>query len=140
MMLRAVLFSVTVSLVAALPQNIDFAAVNAVPTPSVQGPPATLASQVPTFNPSVAASSAAAAATTDPVATDSSKKRSLAARNACSPQPAGAGPSTSPDQASAFLQNPTYNATADGAAVPQGYRKMFSDLMGSTSQNGYLGL
>ena len=140
-MFRTILLSATVGLAAALPQNIDFAAVNAAPTPSVQGAPlaATAASQVPTFNPTSAALSAAEAVSTNPVATVNAK-RALGARSACSPQPTGYGPATtSPDTAAAFLANPVYNSTADAAAVPQGYELAFSDLEGSTSQNGYLG-
>ena len=61
----------------------------------------------------------------------------LAARDACSPQPAGAGPVTSPDTADAFSANPVY--TGNGAPVPQGYSLAFANLTGSTSQDGYMG-
>jgi len=65
--------------------------------------------------------------------------RLIVARDACSPQPTGSGPATTPDTADAFLQNPVYNNTASNAQVPQGYQLVFSDLMGSTSQDGYAG-
>ncbi|KAK4992724.1 hypothetical protein LTR50_000847 [Elasticomyces elasticus] len=136
-MRTALLLSAAVGLVAAAPQKIDFAAVNAAPTPSVQGPAITAKVQRPTYNPTVAASEAVASASADPVAS----KRKLRARNACSVQPAGSGPLTSsPDTADAFLANPVYNQGAGNAPTPQGYSLAFGSLTGSTSQNGYMGL
>ena len=63
----------------------------------------------------------------------------LAIRDACSPQPAGAGPVTSPDTAAAFSANSIYDDTAASAPVPQGYSLAFANLTGSTSQDGYMG-
>ncbi len=63
----------------------------------------------------------------------------LAVRDACSPQPAGAGPVTSPDTAAAFSANSIYVDTAVSAPVPQGYSLAFDGLTGSTQQNGYMG-
>lgn len=131
-------------LVAALPQNIDFAAANAAPTPSVQGPAITALSQAPTYNPSVAASSAAAAAATSPVATTPSKRspveeRRLAARQqSCAAEPDGYGPVPSPDTADAFETDQDLANIAANAPVPQGYQLVFQGLSGSTSQNGYM--
>lgn len=136
-MLQALLLAAAVGqLAAALPQGIDFAAVNAMPTPAVQGPPATGIEQVPTYKTEAAAASAAAAASSEPIV---DAKRSVVARDACSPQPAGAGPTTSPDTADAFLANSAYDQIAQNAAVPQGYSQAFSDLHGSVEGNGYMG-
>ncbi|KAK5174952.1 uncharacterized protein LTR77_000088 [Saxophila tyrrhenica] len=63
----------------------------------------------------------------------------LAVRDACSPQPAGAGPITSPDTAEAFSNNSIYVNTAVSAPTPQGYSLAFARLSGSTSQDGYMG-
>ena len=63
----------------------------------------------------------------------------LAVRDACSPQPTGAGPATSPDTAAAFSANAIYSDTAASAPTPQGYSLAFSGLTGSTSQDGYMG-
>lgn len=46
---------------------------------------------------------------------------------------------TSPDTADAFLANPQYAQIANNAPVPQGYSLAFSNLQGSTQQNGYMG-
>ena len=63
----------------------------------------------------------------------------LAAREACSPQSAGAGPATTPDTADAFLANSIYTDTAASAPIPQGYARAFTNLTGSTSHDGYMG-
>ncbi|KAF2163947.1 hypothetical protein M409DRAFT_57053 [Zasmidium cellare ATCC 36951] len=146
MLSRSLLLGATAALVAALPQGIDFDAVDSVPTPSVLGAPlaATIQSQVPSYSPSAAAQSAAAAVPTDPISSStdddsSDSKRSLTARKACDPQKAGAAPVTSPDTASAFLANANYTTIQANAPVPQGYQIVFQNLQGATQQNGYLG-
>lgn len=141
---KALLLAVSVNLVAALPQSIDFDAVNALPPVAVQGPPVTGTKQAPTYKITAAAASAASDATASPVASTPPDRRRaevnvFEVRSACDPQPSGSGPQTSPDDASDFLANPVYNQTADAAVVPQGYSLAFSNLEGSTSQNGYLG-
>lgn len=141
--MRTFFLTVGAAVSLALAQNINFAAVKDVPTPSIQGPPVTGVSQAPTYNPSVAAASAAKAAATDPVAIDDptpGTKRSVEARSPCQPQPPGSGPVSSPDTDEAFLADSTYPNFANSAPVPQGYALSFSAYQGSTSQNGYMGL
>ncbi|GAB7348327.1 hypothetical protein MBLNU459_g6303t1 [Dothideomycetes sp. NU459] len=133
-MRSATLICAVAGLVAAAPQGIDFPAVRALPTP-VQGPAVTAISQAPTYNPSAAASSAAAA-----ILDGSVIKRGLDSRNACAAETNGYAPTTSPDTDSAFLANPVYTNISNNAATPQGYYLVFSNLQGSTSQNGYMGL
>ncbi|KAJ9630673.1 hypothetical protein H2203_001196 [Taxawa tesnikishii (nom. ined.)] len=141
--MRSVLFlSAAAGLVAAAPQNvIDFAALNALPSVA-QGPAVTAVSQAPSYNPTAAASSAAAAATSDPVA--SLRRRRVSRRDngfdCHTIQAAGYAPVSSPDTVDAFLANQDYQTTASKAAVPQGYDQVFSNLQGSTSQGGYMGL
>lgn len=72
-----------VGLVAAAPQAINFSAVKTLPTP-VQGPAVTAVGQLPTYNPSAAASSAAAA-----IRDGSVTKRGHSRRGDCTAQPSG---------------------------------------------------
>ena len=98
----------------------------------------TAVSETPSYVPSAAASSAAAAVSTDPVTAN--EKRDLHVRTACAPQPSGAGPQVTPDTPDAFVQSSEIYDIAESAVVPQGYTLAFSNLDGSISQNGYLGL
>lgn len=142
-MLRTLLVAGTVGLAAALPapQDIDFAALNALPTPTQLGAPvaAAVASEVPTYVPSVAAAEAAAAATESPISS-SSNKRDVEARAACDARPLGQGaPNTSPDTPEAFVSNVQYRNLAVDSFAPQGYVRNFVNLNAATQQDGYLG-
>lgn len=142
-MLRTLLVAGTVGLAAALPapQDIEFAALNALPSPSQLGAPvaASVASEVPTYAPSVAAAEAAAAVSASPIAS-SSNKRAVEARNACDPRPSGQGvPQTSPDTPDAFVNNVQYRNLAVDSFAPQGYVRNFTNLSAATQQDGYLG-
>ena len=75
----------------------------------VQGPPAFTTSDPIDYSPSKAFASAAKSAATDPPSLD--KRSVLMKRNddACSSQPTGAGPATTPDTDQAFLGNSAYD-------------------------------
>lgn len=133
-MLRTLLVAGIVGLTAALPapQNIEFAAVDALPPPTQLGAPnaASVAFEIPTNTPSTVAVDASAA----------SKKRTLAARDACDARPLGQGiPNTSPDDPEDFVNNIQYSTLAVSAYVPQGYELVFQNLQAATQQSGYLG-
>ncbi|KAH6872850.1 hypothetical protein BKA58DRAFT_401036 [Alternaria rosae] len=121
-------------LVAALPQMINIEAALAVPTPSVLGPAATETAELPvSYNQAAATESAAAAVATGGV--------NLKKRDACQPQPAGAGAEYVPGQGSVREYLDTENTlrkAAQTAGTPTGYTKAFTDLTGSTEQIGYL--
>ncbi|USW54700.1 hypothetical protein Slin15195_G080190 [Septoria linicola] len=138
-MLRTLLVAGTIGLAAALPrpQNIDFAAVDAIPTPAELGAPlAAAASAVPTYVPEQAAAKAASEAASNPI----TKRRSLVARAACDPRPLGQGaPDTSPDTPEAFQTNFQYRNLAVDSHIPQGYDRVFNNLKAANKQDGYLG-
>lgn len=123
------------------PQNINFDAVKELPTVA-QGPAVTATKQLPTYDPSAAASSAAAVVASSGVDGQiiDMSRRKVVKRAECARQSWGSAPSTNPDTDVAFLSNPNYTAIASGAATPQGYQNVFTNLQGSTSQNGYMGI
>lgn len=133
-MLQTLLVAGIVGLTAALPapQNIEFAAVDALPPPTRLGAPnaASVAFEIPTYTPSTVTVDASTA----------SKKRTLAARDACDARPLGQGiPNTYPDDAENFVNNPQYSNLAVDSYVPQGYELVFQNLNAATQQSGYLG-
>lgn len=133
-MLQTLLVAGIVGLTAALPapQNIEFAAVDALPPPTRLGAPnaASVAFEIPTYTPSTVTVDASAA----------SKKRTLTARDACDARPLGQGiPNTYPDDAEDFVNNPQYSNLAVDSYVPQGYEIVFQNLNAATQQSGYLG-
>ncbi|KAF2721948.1 hypothetical protein K431DRAFT_223218 [Polychaeton citri CBS 116435] len=138
-MRSAIALTAVAGLAAALPQGIDLVSVADVPTPTALGPPATGLSQVPTYNPTSAASEAASAATEDPIADEAKRRRGLDARAACATQPTGAGPVPSPDTAQTFSSDPQYDDIANNAVAPGGYSAAFTNLKGATSASSYLG-
>lgn len=78
-----------------LPQQIDFAAIDALPEASVSAAPVDVASQSVSVKPSAAVTSIAAAkvtATTLP--SGAAVKRELTNRAACDPQPSGKAPNS----------------------------------------------
>lgn len=133
-MLQTLLVAGLVGLTAALPapQNIEFAAVDALPPPTRLGAPnaASVAFEIPTYTPSTVTVDASTA----------SKKRTLAARDACDARPIGQGiPNTYPDDAEDFVNNIQYSNLAVDSYVPQGYELVFQNLNAATQQSGYLG-
>ena len=91
-MKNALLLSARAGMAAALPQAIsmDIAGIEAAGPPTTSGAPlaATVASAVPTYDPSVAASSAAAEAASDPVVTDAASIK-VKRDDACAAQTVG---------------------------------------------------
>ena len=117
-----------------VPQAIDYAAVAAagpIHSPSIAFG---VASQVVTYNAKLAAESAAAQITAHPWSGNLQKRDGN-----CAPQPTGAGPTPSPDTASAFLAYQAFASVASAAAVPSGYNSAFINLQASNNANGYMG-
>ncbi|MCJ1237631.1 hypothetical protein MMC14_005618 [Varicellaria rhodocarpa] len=122
-----------------IPQEIDFAQVQAEPVPTATGPAVTAINQPPTYNVVAASASAAQAAATDPASASAKVKRGV--NDPCGKQPDGYGPqSHNPDTPDSFSSNQAYTNISQNAATPQGYSQSFSNLYGTTSQGGYLGL
>ncbi|ESZ96472.1 hypothetical protein SBOR_3094 [Sclerotinia borealis F-4128] len=122
-----------------LPQNIDLAAIDSLPQAEVTAAPVNVTSQSVNVKPSNAASSVGAAKVSGTaVPTDVAARRKVF-RRSCEVQPAGAGPTSTPDTAEAFLADHQYNAFASSAATPQGYDLAFSGLQGSSQTTSYLG-
>ncbi|KAG4033904.1 hypothetical protein MFRU_004g04000 [Monilinia fructicola] len=122
-----------------VPQAIDLAAVDALPEASVSGAPDNVAYQSVDVKPSAAATSAGAAKVTDTAVPSGSPAKRNIVKRSCEVQPAGAGPTSTPDTAEAFLADPQYNAIASSASTPAGYKLAFSQLQGSSQTTSYLG-
>jgi hypothetical protein len=123
----------------ALRQNIDLDLVDSAPDPSTASIPIGATTQSVTYNLAKATELATAAPLLVEAVTLASK-RDLDVRNACDPQPTGAGPVPDPDTASAFLAYASFSAIASSAPTPPGYEKTFTNLHGSSSAYGYMGL
>ncbi|QSZ36796.1 hypothetical protein DSL72_006679 [Monilinia vaccinii-corymbosi] len=123
-----------------VPQVIDLSAVDALPEASVSSAPDDVAYQSVHVKPPAAATSAGVAKVTAvAVPAGAARKRNIIKRSCCDVQPAGAGPTSTPDTAEAFLADPQYNAIASGATTPAGYKLAFSQLHGSSQTTSYLG-
>lgn len=61
------------------------------------------------------------------------------AASTCTALPLGAGPTSTPDTAAAFLNNTALSISAIAAAVPSGYTQVFTNLQASTQSSTYLG-
>ncbi|KAI8158648.1 putative sterigmatocystin biosynthesis P450 monooxygenase stcS [Colletotrichum sp. SAR 10_70] len=124
--------------------GIDFDVFDAAPEPTKVGPAVGVASEKATYNVASASAAAAADATQNPVSPDST----LAARDAAAPnnsgckatEPAGSGPTTTPDTYEAFMANPVYDNIANSAPAPDGYSLAFSDLTASLQNPSYISL
>lgn len=130
------------SLAAAAPQGIAFDVVAKAPAATISGAPVNLLTQTTIYDASAAATSAAAAESTAP---PSHKRSDLINRqndpNApCAPQAGGAGPTAQPNTDTGFEQYRPFADFAIGTPAPSGYMRNFTNLNGSTSQNGYMGL
>ncbi|KAF1980186.1 hypothetical protein BU23DRAFT_3723 [Bimuria novae-zelandiae CBS 107.79] len=125
--------SAFVGLVAALPQQINVAAVEALPTPSVLGPElAAKSTPAVTYNPTSAASAAAAAISTAP---PSIEKRDAT----CAPQPGGAGPIPGSGSVDEYLKKDSIlGQEAEQAGTPTGYVQSFKNLQAGSQQIYYL--
>lgn len=135
----AYLLPAAASLVAASPlsarQEIEIDILEAAEPPVVASVPVGAASQTIGYNLPAATQDAVA----DPLPVEPVARRSAAKRDACSPQPSGAGPVPSPDTADAFLASPEISAAAAAATAPDGYYSTFSNLKASNNAYGLLG-
>jgi hypothetical protein len=93
------------------PQDIDWDQVDTAADPVIVIPEYTVETQIASLLPTaVVATSVAAAIETDPASAN--KRRAKGRRDGtCAKQPAGAGPTTTPDTASDFLANPVYDVS-----------------------------
>ncbi|MCJ1476319.1 hypothetical protein MMC13_004985 [Lambiella insularis] len=145
-MRTSLLLSALASVVAAspianpAPQLIDINGIEDANTPVPQGPPVGATIQTPTYNVAAADASASANAIADPVVTSASRRRSVDVNAPCAPQPSGSGVVSNPDSPAGFQADQDYSTIALNAPVPVGYTQSFSNLAGSISENGYLGL
>ncbi|RAL61416.1 hypothetical protein DID88_009346 [Monilinia fructigena] len=103
------------------------------------GAPDNVAYQSVDVKPPAAATSAGAAKVTDAAVPSGSPAKRNIIKRSCEVQPAGAGPTSTPDTAEAFLADPQYNAIASSASTPAGYKLAFSQLQGSSQTTSYLG-
>lgn len=88
----------------AQPQEIDLSGVIAAGGPEIVTPPADVVSEVVTLLPT----SSIAPITTDPA----KLRKRVTKRDACQPEPAGSGPSVSPDSPEAFTADPTLQVSS----------------------------
>jgi hypothetical protein len=111
------------------PQDIDFAAYNAIPMATPVSAPVGVVPDSNPYDPATAAAAAAAAAAGD-----------LTKRGSCAAQPAGNFPTVSPDTVAAFEANPEFTAIADAATTPAGYflSAGYQNLNASASDPTYL--
>ncbi|KAL8839296.1 MAG: hypothetical protein Q9170_001813 [Blastenia crenularia] len=101
------------------PQLIDLAAIDAAPDPVLVSAPLDVVFDTPSKKRDVM-----------PVKRDGN----------CAPQPAGSGPTISPDTVAALQGNQDLQATATSAPTPDGYSQAFANLDGSLSASKYMGL
>jgi hypothetical protein len=135
---RSLLLLGTVSQLAA-GQDIDWDAVEILPTPSYSIDIKATAQTVSyTTSALLASVSAAVTGTTQKCSVVVVKKRDDD-EDYCKPQPSGNGPIPTPDTAAAFLSYAGFSATASAAPVPSGYTNSFTNLQASNNAYGYLG-
>ncbi|OCL15259.1 hypothetical protein AOQ84DRAFT_358179 [Glonium stellatum] len=124
----------------ALPQEIQWEAVDEAPAAPSASVPIGAAAQTVAYDPDLAASSAAAEIVAAPLPqVTQPAKRGMERRAACAAQPTGAGPIPSPDTAANFLSFPDFAAAASAAPTPSGYSNTFTNLQASNNAYGYLG-
>ena len=88
----------------AQPQEIDLSGVIAAGGPKIVTPPADVVSEVVTLLPT---------SSVGPITTDPAKLRKrITKRDACQLEPAGSGPSVSPDSPEAFTADPTLQVSS----------------------------
>jgi hypothetical protein len=120
-------------------QDIDWKAVEILPTPSYSID-TTATAQTISYTQTAALASISALATDTPA----TRKRTVQkfekrTDDCCAPQPLGSGPVPSPDTASAFLADTDFAAAASAAPVPHGYTNTFTNLQASNNAYGYMG-
>ncbi|KAM0143024.1 hypothetical protein ACHAO1_000858 [Botrytis cinerea] len=124
-----------------VPQDIDFAMVEAAPDPVTTGPPVGVTAQSVTYDASTAIVAATQAVASQSVAISDAANAPKIKRTACQAQPAGAtgAPAYTPDSPSAFLGNPGFSDAASAASTPAGYTQSFRNLKASNNAYGYMG-
>ena len=113
----------------ALPQEIQWSAVDGAPASPSASVPIGAAAQTVSYDPDLAASSAAAEISAAPLPqSPQPAKRGIEKRTACAPKPTGAGTVPSPDTASNFLSFPDFAAEASAAPTLYSYTNIFTNL------------
>ncbi|KAI0153061.1 hypothetical protein GGR57DRAFT_492494 [Xylariaceae sp. FL1272] len=112
-------------------QLLNFDLLDDTPDPVTASIPVSATAATQTYN--------LAAATQSAISAPLVEKRELNKREACDPEPVGAGPIPSTDTAAAFLAFSDLSDAAENAAVPAGYVSAFTNLQASSSAYGYLG-
>lgn len=133
----AIAASAVFGLVAAAPQMINIDAALAVPTPTILGPKVEETKAAPvSYNPSAAASVVAAIVEEQGAV----EKREVDVSSCGAQQPGGAGPLPASGSADSDYTNAgsSLRALAQSASTPNGYKKSFTDKLGSSQQIGYL--
>ncbi|KAI9861299.1 MAG: hypothetical protein M1824_002506 [Vezdaea acicularis] len=124
----------------AAPQDLDYDAIDAMATPTATGPPVGVASDSVPVNTQSMAALASASILADPTYRIKRDVEKRGVNDPCSPQPSSASPpSGANDTPPDFLAEPNFASTASNAPVPAGYTNVFTNLQGSTGQDGYLG-
>jgi len=119
-------------------QDIDFSAYAAQPTlPDVAAPVGFVSATTASYDATAVASSAAADITTALSVSAALKKR-VVAPSSCTSNPAGTGPTASPDTPSGFISYSAFQAAATGAATPVGYKNVLTNGAGSVQDSTYM--
>ncbi|TGO20685.1 hypothetical protein BPAE_0274g00050 [Botrytis paeoniae] len=124
-----------------VPQDIDFAMVEAAPDPVTTGPPVGVTAQSIAYDASTAIVAATQAVSSQSVAISDAANAPKVKRTACQAQPAGAtgAPAYASDSPSDFLANPVFSDAASAASTPAGYTQSFQNLKASNKAYGYMG-
>ncbi|KAF7942835.1 uncharacterized protein EAE97_006289 [Botrytis byssoidea] len=120
-----------------VPQDIDFAMVEAASDPVTTGPPIGPTAQSVAYDASTAIVAATQAVASQSVAISDAVNAPKVKRTACEAQPAGAtgAPSYASDSPSAFLTNPGFSDAASAASTPAGYTQSFQNLKTSNKSH-----
>ncbi|KAF7884858.1 hypothetical protein EAF00_010676 [Botryotinia globosa] len=123
-----------------LPQDIDFAMVEAAPDQVTTGPPVGVTAQSVAYDALTAIVAATQAVASQSVAISDAANAPKVKRTACQAQPAGAtgAPAYASDSPSAFLANPGFSDAASAASTPAGYTQSFQNLKASNNAYGYM--
>ncbi|TGO69922.1 hypothetical protein BOTNAR_0005g00040 [Botryotinia narcissicola] len=125
-----------------VPQEIDFAIVEAAPDPVTTDPPVGATAQSVAYDASTAIVAATQAVASQSVAISDAANAPKVKRTACQAQPAGTtgAPAYTSNSPSAFLANPGFSDAASAASTPAGYTQSFQNLKASNNAYGYMGL
>ncbi|TGO43296.1 hypothetical protein BHYA_0002g01010 [Botrytis hyacinthi] len=125
-----------------VPQDIDFAMVEAAPDPVTTGPPVGVTAQSVTYDASTAIVAATQAVASQSVAISDAANASKVKGTACQAQPAGAtgAPAYASDSPSTFLANPGFSDAASAASTPAGYTQSFQNLKASNNRLVLMGI